>query len=76
MLLVPPLITGHVLMSGYIAGMRRHRCHYHSGFIAIVMHRHLAYRSDVAHRAWQFDRGADALNGQRHDQYPKQDETD
>lgn len=72
MLLVRPLIAGHVLMSGYLAGMRRR--HRHSGFIAIVSHLHLAYGSGVAHRAWRFDRGGDALNGQRHDQYPKHDE--
>ncbi|GAA5012707.1 hypothetical protein GCM10025794_00900 [Massilia kyonggiensis] len=76
MLLVRTLIAGDVLMSGYVAGMRGCHCHYHSGFIAIVTHLHLTYGSGVAHRAWQFDRGGDALNGQRHDQCPKHDEAD
>lgn len=34
--------------------------------------RHLGMRRQH-HRAWQCDRGGDALRGQRHDQYPKQD---
>lgn len=76
MLLVRPLIARRIVMSDSVAGVCILR-HHHAGFVADIARLDvLARGGGMRHRAWQFNRGSDTLDGQRHDQYAQHEKAD
>jgi hypothetical protein len=76
MLLVGVFIAGPILTSrtgiGTFLGSWRGRRHHHPGLIAGLFRRNgwIRYGGMRHQRAWQFDRGRNALHGQQRDEYP------